>query len=717
MAVIFTVPSARLRTPRLPRKRTVRWFAHGLVIVLVAMVSMVGCAASIPQGQLGITKVDLNGTQELDDAAIKTCIASREREHFGFVLGGDPPSECGTPPFDEHHVPVNLWTWPWTDYPVYDPAVLDRDLDRIERFYRARGYYDAQVTSTRVIQSAPERTVEITADIDEGDPVLVVSWTIEGIAHLDEDLRNELRDAIRLEFGEPFDEYKYDQSKEALRKILGEASYAHAIVEGAVELSREERWARIVFSITAGMPCRFGQVYVSGYQDLTPRPIWGAAAIEEGEPFSISALEDARQAVYALGPFAAVDVEPILDRKSDIVDVKVKVVPGKRTRLAFGVGMEAGGNLAQGAQDAGDSFAQWDVHLLSRFEHRNFLGGMRNLQIEERPRLIFDHSFPSFQRPNLGNALSIDLRQPAFAEARTALISSTRWDLGPDPFGGRFYRSELTTGIGPERRFFGGKLRAASTLNLQLFREIKGIDSGPIPSYEVVYFQHVIQLELRDDPREPRQGAYFSVSVIHAGHGLPGDWDYVRVLPDARGYMPLPFGMVLAARALIGVMEVSQSRIPIPASDPGGFVDRLRRFGPLRHRLRGGGHNSVRGYRPNTLGDAVIVNNRLDSGGSRRWEASLELRIPLTSSFGTVLFADAGDVSQEKRFRFNYPQTTFGFGLRYKTIVGPLRLDAGFAPSNLQVFGKDNRIRDGIPQATILGVADGTVHFTIGEAF
>jgi translocation and assembly module TamA len=151
------------------------------------------------------------------------------------------------------------------------------------------------------------------------------------------------------------------------------------------------------------------------------------------------------------------------------------------------------------------------------------------------------------------------------------------------------------------------------------------------------------------------------------------------------------------------------------------FLRDLAALGPLSHRLRGGGHNSVRGYAPNTLGDAEIYDyhnaRRLISGGMRQWEASLELRVPVTENFGTVAFVDVGDVSRSTSYRFNYPQTSFGLGLRYNTIVGPLRLDAALAPSNLQTIGADNRIRTGIPQSRVFGFADGAVSFTIGEAF
>ena len=685
--------------------------------LVVLSVLQSGCAATLPVGTLSVTEVELEGTEAVSEEAIKQCIATQPRKRFGFVLGEAVPDGCGQPPFDAARIPVTFWTWPWTPRLAYDPAIFERDLERIERFYRARGYYDARVLDSQVEQRASDHTVNIRIRVAEGKPVRVRRVAIDGIEYLTADLQRQLRATLSIEPGEPFDEYWYDASKKSLEDALGEASFARAEVSGDVQLSREQRWADVTFTVEPGPPCRFGRVYLEGYEDLPPRPIWGAAGMDEGSPFSLSALADARSAVYALGPFASVEVVPIISADSDIVDVLVKVVPGRRTRLAFGLGMEVGGNLSQGTADAGDSFAQWDLHLVGRFEHRNFLGGMRRLQIEDRPRLIFDDPFPRTTRPHAGNTLSVDFRQPAFLEARTALRANLRWELGPDPYGGRFFRSQMTAGVGPERSLFGGILRLASSVDAHIFQEIADVEDGPYPDYSAVYMQHTAELELRDEPTAPTEGLYASLSFIHAGYLLPGDWNYLRVVPEVRGYVPLPLGIVLAMRAGIGVMEVTKTYIREPDEDSGGFVDRLRRFGPLIHRLRGGGHNSVRGYRPNTLGDVVQDNGRLDSGGTREWEVNFELRVPLSGSFGTVFFLDLGDVSQAKRFRWNYPQTTLGFGLRYHTLVGPLRLDVGFAPPALQVLGEDERIRTGVSQATIFDRWAGTIHFTIGEAF
>ncbi|HEX7479757.1 MAG TPA: BamA/TamA family outer membrane protein [Polyangiales bacterium] len=687
--------------------------------------SLFGCAAAIPPKRMGVASFKLQGASRMDEQAIKACLASGARPRTGITLGATEEPRCGVPPFDASRLPISLWAWPWTDWPLYDATVFDRDLDRIERWYQARGYYDARVTNVARAQDTAHRTIDLSVTVHEGEPVRVERIDVAGIERLSTHTQARVRAAVTLVLGEPFDEALYDASKRVMVAALREASYARAVVAGEVVIDPLTRRAHVHFEVTPGPACRIGRISISGAGKLPPRPIWGAADLQEGQPFSESALQDAKRAIYALGPFASVEIQEKPRKDRPFVDLLIKVVPGRTVRFGVGVGMLSGTDpTLAGGDPTAVSIAQWDAHLLARAEDRNFLGGMRRLSIEDRPRLIFGNPFPASKPTDIGNLLVVEFRQPAFAEPRTTLVASARWDRGPDPWsGGGLLRSDIVAGVGPQRQFLDGKLTLASALNVNLFI---GDHAAHYPDYRVTYFQHSATLDLRDQPRQPRRGSYFAVALQHAGYFLPSDWNYVRITPEARGYLPLPLGMVLAGRVRLGVMEITDSDIRVPAgSDPTGSIQRLRDIGPLRQRLRGGGGNSVRGYAPNALGDVTEVDNRLDSGGLRQWETSLELRIPITANFGSVLFADAGDVTRSKTFRWSAPQTTLGIGLRYKTLVGPLRLDAGFAPSGLQVFGHDDRVRNAFakdgtpgafPESTFFGTS-GAIHFTIGEAF
>jgi outer membrane protein insertion porin family/translocation and assembly module TamA len=105
-----------------------------------------------------------------------------------------------------------------------------------------------------------------------------------------------------------------------------------------------------------------------------------------------------------------------------------------------------------------------------------------------------------------------------------------------------------------------------------------------------------------------------------------------------------------------------------------------------------------------------------NSGGLRRWEGSVELRVPVSEAFGIVAFADMGDVNRDPSFRFDYLRLAVGGGLRYDTIIGPIRFDIGVRVPGAQVVGSDDP-----PVGTnvrLFGLPlNGAFHLTIGEAF
>lgn len=255
---------------------------------------------------------------------------------------------------------------------------------------------------------------------------------------------------------------------------------------------------------------------------------------------------------------------------------------------------------------------------------------------------------------------------------------------------------------------------------------------------QALILQATSYLDLRDDPRSPTTGGYIGIDFQGGGFGGTSSWDYLRFTADARGYIPLGGGVVLAGRFAIGLTEV----LAAYGLDPANVYD-LALLGPFSEQLVGGGAVSNRGYPAGYLGDVErrAIESRplpdgtetvhtpvLISGGIRRWEASLELRIPITPDIGFVLFADAGDVTRLRQLRFDIPQISPGFGLRLHTVVGTIRFDWGFRPEALVAFGPDTRAVQcqSAAQTACRPVSDinlgfvvipGAIHLTIGEAF
>lgn len=711
-----------------------RTHAHAIVRSLIVACALLwtGCASTIPENRFGVRRLEIEGAEEMHEQAIRACLATRERARVGDPIG--PAAECGEPPFDDGPLRWPLFSWPWTQWPLFDDSVFERDLRRIERWYRARGYYDARVTSVeyspdevlssdRVPDDAACREeddegceMRVRVTVREGAPVTMPYQPgIVGLETLPSELQTQLRQTATIEVGQRFDEADYDRTKEAIAEQLFEAAYAHAQVSGHVSVDRGTRQATVQYEVKPGKPCRFASVTVETEDPEAPKTtIIAAAGIDPGTPFSPSVLSEAQLAVYSLGAFSSVEVFPEVppDGSTDI-PVVIRVATGRAVRFGLGAGVLAG-QLDQ--EQESTSVQRWDVHLLAAAEYRH-LGSLIRVRVEERPKLIFDGVFPNPNDPRLGNEVRLDARWPAFIEPRTTLVLDVLSDLGPDPFAdSRYFRHDLTTSLGPQRTFFGGRLFVGVRLRANLLSPLdKDTPEQDVPPRSLAtLLEETIRFDQRDDPRSPTSGYMLSLGLQQAGPLPISSWEYFRYTPEVRGYLPLPGRLVFALRASAGFMVVTQTNLD-------GIDGAL---GPTRFRLRGGGATSNRGYLPGELGST--------EGGVRRWEANAELRWNLGADFGLVAFADTGDVNIEPRFRFDKPNLSVGGGLRYYTAIGPLRLDIGAripslnrdpgagmppAPGPIDADAY-NPTRDEAGSVRIFGLDfDGAVHLTIGEAF
>jgi outer membrane translocation and assembly module TamA len=668
-----------------------------------SLAGAVSCA-SVPKGQYGVDSIEWIGMKKVAPEALESCLVTRSREYVDIRLGIGS-AKCGVPPFDSSPPTIDLWRLPWTEWPVFDPAIFEVERERIERFYHARGYYDAHVLGVQTFVhgkpvdanecrgSGSDCKLKVVVSLSEGAPTHVSAVSLVATPQLPAAKQKALIKDLKLRVGQVFDESSYEADKAALKVAMSEASYARAKVSGQVLVDRVQRTARVEYRIDTGPACVFGKVSVEGAPDVPQDLILQAANIPTGKPYEQSTVDDAERAIFALHVFSAVKLEQRGDGK--VVDLVAVLQRGRVSSWNGGVGVLSG-TLVRNTSDEAPSIPQWDVHLTGSYENKNFLGGLRRLRLEERPRLIFLNSFPAVPHDGirLGNLVSAIFEQPSTFEARTKLVGKAAWDLGPDPFLG-FFRHDISVKVGLERPLWHQRLLASVAIEHDLY-EVRESQAPPsISSYRLPFIEQGIVLDLRNDPRRPRRGIYAAVLVQEASKlGGYGSWDYVRVLPDLRGYVPLFWDIVLAARFAVGALVI--------LNHANGLDPESAELGPQVYRLRGGGANSNRGFLAGRLGDGL-------DGSTRRWEASLELRIPLGSDFGFVVFGDAGDVHTS--FRFSHANAATGFGIRYYSVLGALRLDAGWRIPGWQVLGNSSE------EPVRLRVVPSALHLTIGEAF
>ncbi len=751
----------------------------------------------IPDGRYGIRSVDFRGVERMDDQSIAACIGTRRRSRFGIDIGIRGTPECGEPPFDGDHILIDLFSYPWSTWPLFDENVFERDIERIERWYRARGYYDARVTATEVepesareVDQAREGCgdgqgncqARVTFTIEEGEPVRVARISIRGLDELPEGMRQALRDELQFHRDDPFDEAILEAIKARMLRVLADASYGQARVTADVKVNPRRQEAFVVFVVDAGLPNVINRLCVAGHGELPADLILGVTYLDPGDRFGLEGLEEAQRALYSLGAFSAVEVAPLTrDQEAEDdplpddahcteplaqvpegthpVDVLIRVSPGRRYRIGLGGGFQAGqavtvGNT--GITNGQVNAAQWDLHLSFFAEDRNLFERLVRARFEVRPRAIFDMPFLSFVPADpipFGVLVNGSIRAPSVFEPRTNLVIDTRLDLGPMPFT-NFFRLEPDAVIGLDHTWMDGRIYAGVFLHGNAFLPTDRQPPDPndaLPFTYAVYLEADGRVDLRDDPRNPHSGFYLGADVEGSVQPL-STWSFLRWTADARGYIPLGDLFTIAARFQIAGMHVlDYDESSLDANNR----YRLHQLGPPALHLRGGGSSGNRGYLPGLLGDAedvYVTEPQSDdeirrgapvrqrsvriSGGTAMWQASLELRVRVTVDIGIVGFVDAGDVLRPDAvtetafvgFRFDRPQLSFGLGLRYRTIIGPLRVDFALRPDDLQDLGSErtlppdcrpDRAQGCRPRNTLFGVTElpGAVHLTIGESF
>jgi outer membrane protein insertion porin family/translocation and assembly module TamA len=711
---------------------------------------LLGCTRA-PAQRFNLETLKVTGNSHVDDDEITERLASRE-----------------TPKF------LGLFPGVLYDYEVFNRFVLERDLQRVERYYRARGYYQAHARAAHVFRSGTKVRVEIV--VEEGDPVLLRRIDVYGIERLPKDLQTRARAAVagELPLGEPFEETKLDNASQALAALLGDTGYASALVRKSADVTLPQNFAAVGFWIDPGQPSEIGEVKLVGLADLPEEKVRRALDLTPGTPYSQSELDESKRALLDLGVFSSVDIEPQVDAATPgpngkpRVPILVKVEKAKLRSVHLGGGLQI------------DSL-QSDVHLTAGWEDQSFLGGMRKLQFDVTPAVVlYPTRFPTFQSPQRllpEGRLRTEFRQPGFITGRTNLLVKGQVAAkpllipgDPDPKAPIVGYFDYRASVGLERTYY--KLYTYLSQNVQVnvpfYYFVNREDDRDAALKPVIASFPALAstLDLRDDAIHPHRGIYIGNELEVAGLG--GQARDVKVQPEVRAYVPVSRRVTLASRASIGLLFAqnygqtveTNALTGAPPPNPDAQARRNDWVKDIQlmfmRGLFAGGAGSNRGYPLRGIGPHGAVpffnygqssqnnpgneesNYRITNdycqalgtdadgnvpksaravcdlplGGFTLWELSIELRFPLFGGLDGTLFTDAADVSP-RRLSFRWrPHLSSGFGFRYDTPVGPIRLDLGFRLPGLQApkGAKDEAARGdgffGIPMAASFGIGE-----------
>jgi outer membrane translocation and assembly module TamA len=358
---------------------------------------------------------------------------------------------------------------------------------------------------------------------------------------------------------------------------------------------------------------------------------------EQGDPYSLTAIQESYEALYAQEAIARVTINDN-DRNGSIVPITIGIEETEKPiRYTAGLGYSSD-------QGAG---------VLMGVKHRNFLGDLKTLSLDAR--------FTQMKQEASGT-LSVPLRNRASAHGEVGYVDEL--------FDG--YRSKSVF----EKLTLKYQDKPSSALVGLLFNEENTYQSTNVEAFPnnhlfILSPLGEVNIDTRDKPLDPKKGYWLNAKAQGSLLNEYSDATYFKTLLSG-AYLDSIGDSVIGTRVKWGTLRTYEGQTP-PS-----------------YRFYAGGMNSNRAYNYRDLGPKDLHGDSL--GFNTLLEGSLEYRFPIYSQIRGVLFSDLTFGSNNYIPDYSQPYWAVGTGLRYVTPIGPIALDIGVDPDDTTQYAIHFRV-------------------------
>ncbi len=531
--------------------------------------------------------------------------------------------------------------------------LIDASPSQVRQLLQTEGYFAPVVRIERTPGRGGRELDVVRLSVEPGPQATISRVTLQIDGDLERDaeggdtyasqVRADWERAWELPTGENFRNDDWNSAKAGALSRLRAAGYATAAWSGtAAAVDLENNTVRLFLVADSGPLFRVGRLQIEGLVAQDEETVLNLASVDVGEPVTETLLLDFQDRLQKSGLFETVAVVLEADlAKAASADLLVRLREAPLQVYTFGLGVSAN----TGARASVEQVLRRPFGLPLSSKLKAEIGELRQAfdgEISTRPD-------ERLYRNLLGGAIE-RLRSDS------DVVLSQRVRLGRTQDTQRIERLVYGEWERSSRRIHGGDRSDAVAVSINLHGSWRNLDSIALPT----------------------DGESLSVQLglgrAHGTNAVTGNFgrSYARLT----AYRPLGQSWYGQARIELGKVFL----------EPGMVV-------PESLRWRAGGDESVRGYSYRELGPVI---DGVVSGGDVVATASFELARPFLASMPSLwgaVFVDAGNAAMS--FGEWKPRYGFGFGVRWRSPVGPLRLDLAWPDDS-------NRPR---------------LHFSIGIAF
>lgn len=599
---------------------------------------------------------------------------------------------------------------------IFVENLVARGALAIREYYRRAGFAAADVKLD--VSEMPRETavgderISARLTITEGPQSFIRSVTFSGVTAIGE---ADLRRRMQSRAGDPYYLPFLAADRDVIVRAYLDRGYQQATV--VLEPSFDHGGANVALrvAVSEGPQTTVDRVIVVGNVRTDLQTILDELTLRPGTPLSLAEIVESQRRLSALGLFRRVRItEGSRQPGSPAVDLLVAIEEAPVTTVGVGGGLEMVERPRAVTDGGTEDRLEFEPRGFFEITRRNVAGGNRSISLFTRLSLGRDDAPGDPLRDGKGFGISQyrvlgTYREPrAFRFDADLLVSASLERASRTSFS--FDRRTLSADV---LKPFSSNVRVNGRYALEYTSLVdQGIAESDrllidrlFPDVRLSILSGSIVRDTRNDPADPDRGMLLAFDADLAPRFMGSEVGFVKAFGQGSFFRRLPASrrIVFAAAARIGLAHGFSRVVEI---DPVTQAEQVVvRDIPASQRFFAGGSNSVRGFQLDRLGVPGILNDYgLSNGGEAMIVLNAELRAAIWKDIGAVAFADAGQVFRSAGdLDIAEIRPTAGLGLRYRSPIGPLRLDLGFK-LNRQTF--PNRREHGSEW-----------HFSLGQAF
>jgi outer membrane protein assembly complex protein YaeT len=590
---------------------------------------------------------------------------------------------------------------------VFSRILMDQDRAAILELYHSNGFRDA-VVKTRLERGWKGKPTDIAVffQIEEGK-----QWFVSEVEMTGVDLRyvEMMQTFLTSAPGQPFAIATVASDRDTVLNWYFNNGYPDATFDAEVKPAGDGRQMALKYTVREGRRNFVREVLISGLKTTRRDLVTSRLLVAPGDPLSQSSIVETQRRLYDLGIFAKVDVavqNPEGRERNRYVLLQAE--EAKRYSLNFGVGAQLG-RIGGGANsfDAPAGTTGFSSRFQVGLTRSNMFGLAHTASATARISNIQQRLLASYQAPQFRGNSNVNL------------TFSTLVDHSQDVRTYTSTRTESAVQVGQKvSRSLSLQYRTTARF-VFIDEDSLKIDPALIPIYsqpvKTIGVSGTIIQDLRDDPIDSHRGIYSTLDLGFAPAISKSSTNYTRLVARNSTYHPIRADVTFARSTSFGYLrDLDEDPVPLPEN------------------FFAGGATTHRGFPDNQAGPRDLVTG-FPLGGQSFLFFQHEIRFPLIGrSVGGVLFHDMGNVFQDLdslsfRFKqrdrqdFAYTVQAMGIGFRFKTPVGPLRIDFSYSPNAPKFVGfegsRDDLINGTGKYDVPLQVRKFQFHFSIGQTF